>query len=56
MTARNDITGALIKTKGATDAYRSNWDAIFGKKEVTPEPAVEVEVETEEVEAETEAE
>ena len=53
MTARNEITGALIKTKGATDAYRSNWDAIFGKKEAGP--VAEVEVETEEVVAETEA-
>jgi len=34
MTARNDITGDLIATKGVTDAYRDNWDRIFGKKEV----------------------
>ena len=52
-TARNEITGSLIKTKGATDSYRSNWDAIFGKKDV--EPVTEVEAETEEVQAETEA-
>lgn len=32
MTARNDITGDAIKTKGSNDAYRSGWDAIFGKK------------------------
>lgn len=31
MTARNDITGDLIATKGATDAYRDNWERIFGK-------------------------
>lgn len=39
MAARNDITGDVIATKGASDAYRNNFDAIFRK------PAkVEVEV------------
>jgi hypothetical protein len=52
-TARNEITGEKLQTKGATNAYRSGWDAIFGKKEA--EPVVEVEVETEEVETTTEA-
>lgn len=32
MTARNSITGDLIATKGASDAYRDNYDRIFGKK------------------------
>lgn len=32
MTARNDITGDSIATKGTTDAYRDNYDRIFGKK------------------------
>lgn len=32
MTARNDITGDMIQTKGSTDAYRDGWDRIFGKK------------------------
>jgi len=32
MAARNDITGAAIQTKSATQQYRDNWDAIFGKK------------------------
>lgn len=32
MTARNDITGDAIATKGTTDAYRDNYDRIFGKK------------------------
>lgn len=32
MTARNDITGDAIMTKSASDAYRDNYDAIFGKK------------------------
>lgn len=31
-TARNPITGALLKTKPATNSYRDNYDAIFGKK------------------------
>lgn len=29
MTARNEITGDLIATKGVTDAYRDGWDRIF---------------------------
>ena len=33
MTARNDITGDVIATKSTSDAYRSNYDAIFRKKE-----------------------
>lgn len=32
MTARNDITGDAIQTKGSNDAYRDAWDRIFGKK------------------------
>lgn len=32
MTARNDITGDSIVTKASSDAYRDNFDAIFGKK------------------------
>ena len=35
MVARNDITGDSIQTKGVTDAYRDNYDAIFGKKKKT---------------------
>jgi hypothetical protein len=31
MTARNDITGDLITSKSNTEAYRNNFDAIFGK-------------------------
>lgn len=31
-TARNDITGDIIATKGTSEAFRSNYDAIFGKK------------------------
>jgi hypothetical protein len=32
MTARNDITGDSIATKGTTDLYRDNYDRIFSKK------------------------
>ena len=32
MTAINEHTGDKLKTKEATEAYRNNWDAIFGKK------------------------
>ena len=32
MAARNDITGDSIKSKTSSQAYRDNWDAIFGKK------------------------
>lgn len=28
--SRNDITGDNIATKGTTDAYRDNYDRIFG--------------------------
>lgn len=33
MVARNDITGDAIQTKGVSDAYRDNYDKIFGKKD-----------------------
>lgn len=32
MVARNDITGDAIQTKGVSDAYRDNYDLIFGNK------------------------
>ena len=32
MATRNDITGDSIQTKTSSQAYRDNWDAIFGKK------------------------
>lgn len=40
MVARNDITGDAIQTRGVSDAYRDNYDLIFGKKkkkDVDPE-------------------
>ena len=36
MVARNDITGDAIQTKGVSNAYRDNYDLIFGKKNMTP--------------------
>ncbi|MFZ9156412.1 MAG: hypothetical protein ACO22A_08690 [Schleiferiaceae bacterium] len=36
MATRNDITGDAIQTKGVTDAYRDNYDLIWGKKTMTP--------------------
>ena len=34
MVAKNDITGDNIQTKGVSNAYRNNYDLIFGKKKV----------------------
>lgn len=31
-TTKNSITGDKIKSKANSDAYRNNWDAIFGKR------------------------
>jgi hypothetical protein len=42
MPSTNEITGDALVSKSASDAYRSNWDLIFGKKpEVKPEVVVE---------------
>lgn len=37
MAARNDVTGDNITTKSPSDAYRDNWDRIFGKKKDSDE-------------------
>ena len=34
MATKNDVTGDEIRTGGNSNAYKDNWDAIFGKKEV----------------------
>jgi len=39
MASYNDITGNCLVTKPATEAYRNNFDAIFGKKKVSEAPA-----------------
>lgn len=36
--SHNDITGDKIATKTVTDAYRNNYDAIFGKKKTVEAP------------------
>ena len=30
MTARNDITGADIRTKTPSEAYREGWERVYG--------------------------
>ena len=32
MATRNDVTGQEIKSRGNSQQYKDNWDAIFGKK------------------------
>ena len=34
MAAKNDITGDSIQTRGISNAYRDNYDLIWGKKKV----------------------
>lgn len=41
MASRNDVTGDEIKSRGNTEQYNNNWDAIFGKKKVEAEPEAE---------------
>ena len=36
MVARNDITGDSIQTKGTSNAYRDNYELIWGKRKMTP--------------------
>lgn len=33
MASRNDITGDTIATKTVSEAYRNNYDLIFGRKD-----------------------
>ncbi|HET8687086.1 MAG TPA: hypothetical protein VFM18_10535 [Methanosarcina sp.] len=37
MATKNDVTGDSIQTKIPSDAYRNNYDAIFGKSKQKPE-------------------
>ncbi len=49
MATRNDVTGDVIASRGNSNAYKDNWDAIFGKKAVAEVPvklAVEPEMQT----------
>lgn len=36
MATRNDVTGDQIKSRGNSQQYKDNWDAIFGKKKEQP--------------------
>lgn len=38
MASYNDITGNCLVTKPATEEYRNNYDAIFGKKKKAEAP------------------
>lgn len=38
MTARNEHTGVLIKSKPNTEAYSQGWERIFGKKDIDNDP------------------
>lgn len=37
MVARNDITGDAIQTRVVSDAYRDNYDLIFGEEKTKSE-------------------
>ena len=41
MATRNDVTGQEIKSRGNSEDYKNNWDAIFSKKKVEAEPEAE---------------
>lgn len=32
MTAKNDVTGDALRSRGPSKAYEDGWDRIFGKK------------------------
>ena len=36
MTAKNDVTGDLLKSKTNNKKYADNWDRIFKKKDDKP--------------------
>jgi hypothetical protein len=37
--SKNDITGANLQTKAATDNYRSGWDLIYANKKSNEDSA-----------------
>lgn len=41
MVARNPITGDAIQTKNVSNAYRDNYDLIFGKKKKTEDEVID---------------
>lgn len=46
MTTYNEITGDALQSKVNSEAYRNNFDAIFGKKEKKPAPQTQEQVST----------
>nr|QMP83770.1 MAG: hypothetical protein [Caudoviricetes sp.] len=41
-TAKNDVTGNLIKTKGVGQKYRDNYDLIFRSKDSSANSAATI--------------
>lgn len=41
MTARNDVTGQLIKTGAGSNQYKDNWDRIFGAKKAAEQATID---------------
>ena len=53
--AINDITGDALKTRATSDAYRDNYDRIFGRKKLkSPTESDELKAEIERVQADAE--
>lgn len=47
MATRNDVTGQEIKSRGNSEEYKNNWDAIFNKKKQEEPAVVDAPTETE---------
>jgi len=41
MASHNDVTGDSLVSRSNTDAYRKNWESIFGKKKKNGETVSE---------------
>lgn len=37
-TTKNDVTGDSLRSKPTSDAYRDNWETIFGSKSKEKKP------------------
>ena len=48
-TARNDVTGDLLRSKPANDMFEQGWDRIFGKKKKPQDVEYELDKSTGEV-------
>ena len=47
-TAKNDITGDSLRSRGPSKAYQDNWERIFGSKKDEDKKAEAVEPSSEE--------